>query len=554
MATLDAIARQKSLGAFYTPQAMATKMTQWALRHPGDTVLDPSFGGLVFLRAARVRLRSLGQERELAGAKLFGCDVDAEAYAAALAHQQLDIPKEHLLHRDFFAAKPDVDLPKVSAVIGNPPYVRYQLANGDGGLARRVAGVAGVKLTALSSMWAPFTVHASSFVASGGRMALVLPAELLHAQYAKNVLGFVETKFARTTLVMFRERVFPGAQEEVVLLLAEERGGARGEQVRLVEHNTLADLDIGRLLSEGARRSSYKSPRRPAKLLAQLLPSDVQELYRSLSEDLRTSRLESIASVDIGAVTGANNYFLLDENAASSVDCQLLRPTVSKAMHVSGAVFRSDDFEKLRERGVRCRMFVADAKTPAEALATAGCFLDEGIRRRIHERYKCRVRTPWWSVPLPRNGAPDLFLTYCAAEYPRLVLNEARALNTNTLHGVTLKAGHDARSLAAVFPNSLTMLSVELEGRSYGGGVLKLEPSEAEALVLPPIPPSIARHLDEIDSLLRAKEVGAVLELVDSLVLVEALGLTSEEITMLRSGAAKLRARRRARGKRPLVG
>jgi adenine-specific DNA methylase len=169
-------------------------------------------------------------------------------------------------------------------------------------------------------------------------------------------------------------------------------------------------------------------------------------------------------------------------------------------------------------------------------------------------RYKCRVREPWWAVPLPKHGAPALFLTYCSSEYPRLVLNEAEVLHTNTVHGVSLRQDMDPRALAAGFYNSLTLLSAELVGRSYGGGVLKLEPTEAEALLVPPVPDSAGEHLEQVDALLRLGELTAVLDLMDRLVLVEGLGLSEHEVMALRGGAERLRSRRRARGKAPKVG
>src|SRR3954468_17771889 len=38
---------QKHFGSFYTPEPMAASLVDWAVRTADDTVLDPSFGGLV---------------------------------------------------------------------------------------------------------------------------------------------------------------------------------------------------------------------------------------------------------------------------------------------------------------------------------------------------------------------------------------------------------------------------------------------------------------------------------------------------------------------------
>jgi adenine-specific DNA-methyltransferase len=179
-------------------------------------------------------------------------------------------------------------------------------------------------------------------------------------------------------------------------------------------------------------------------------------------------------------------------------------------------------------------------------------YLAFGEAGGISERYKCRVRSPWWSVPLPKHGAPSAFMTYCSSEHPRVVLNEVGAFHTNTVHGLTATGELNAAEIAARFLNSLTLLSVELVGRSYGGGVLKLEPTEAEAALLPTVGQRLAPRLREIDDLLRRGSLDQVLRLIDPLVLgSEGLGLEDAQIARLRAGGEKLRSRRRARGKAP---
>ena len=74
-------------------------------------------------------------------------------------------------------------------------------------------------------------MHAASFLAVGGRMGLVLPAELLSVNYAAPVREFLLRRFERVRLILFDERVFPGVQEEVVLLLAD--GHATGPDLYL---------------------------------------------------------------------------------------------------------------------------------------------------------------------------------------------------------------------------------------------------------------------------------------------------------------------------------
>lgn len=53
-------------------------------------------------------------------------------------------------------------------------------------------------------------VHSALFLKPGGRLGLVLPAELLSVNYAAQVREFLMRRFARVRLVLFTERVFPG--------------------------------------------------------------------------------------------------------------------------------------------------------------------------------------------------------------------------------------------------------------------------------------------------------------------------------------------------------
>jgi adenine-specific DNA methylase len=529
---------RKQLGAFYTPKEIAEALVDWALREPSDLVLDPSFGGHVFLDAARAKLRNLGTSEPGLG-QVFGTDVDQ------LAHERSDAakPYAHLVKRDFFELGPGSEIPLVSAVVGNPPYVRYQDWNRDQSQAFQVAKQAGVNFSRLASIWAPFVVHATSFLKRGGRLAFVLPAELLHAQYAKPVIPFLQREFQAIGIAMFRESIFPGAQEEVVLLLADNKGADKARAIQIVEFEDATKLDLGRLFAPRRGETTSGEP------LLELLPRAARRLYRRLQKSSMTDCLGTLASVDIGAVTGGNEYFLMNP-ADAPVPEELLRPAISKAAHLRGARFGSEDLEELTAAGARSYLLVADEHTSPSLLRRARKYLDAGEVEGIADRYKCRVRNPWWAVPVPGHGAPQLYLTYCASAYPRIAANDAGALHTNTVHGVTMVNGLSPQALAAGFYNSITLLSAELVGRSYGGGVLKLEPTEAEALLLPRIDNSAAELLPQVDRLIRARaDLDQVLDMTDDVLLRSGIGLSDAEIRSLRRSGERLRQRRLQRGR-----
>ncbi len=539
IATRTPPSRRKHLGAFYTPRNMAAVLVDWAIRSSDDTVLDPSFGGLVFLTEAERRLGELGSRYP--ARQLYGCDLDEEASAGA---RTLAAKGATVVHRDFLRTAPGGRvLPRATAVVGNPPYVRYQTFQEGRERGRAIAARHGVHLTALASSWAPLLIHAADFVSPGGRLAQVLPAELIHAQYAEQVLESICAGFGRVVVVLFDEHVFPGAQEEVVLLLAEGRACGPAPGVEIVTTGNVNDLEVPTAPTTG----KLVDPRR--KLLLGLVDPEAIALCDRLMETGLSTTLGSLASVDIGAVTGANDFFVRPAVELSEVPDTWLRPTVSKAAHVRGARITQEDFAAMDESRIANRMLVIAGDSSVDG--TVADLIAEGERNGVHKRYKCRIRTPWWSLP-PRQVArpPELFLTYMASKVPRLVVNEAQALSTNTVHGVKLLNGADPAAVAASFYSSLTMLSAELVGRSYGGGVLKLEPTEAERLAIPRPAVGHKRLLRTVDELVRGRRYDELQTVVDEAILVEDLGIAREHAALLRSAAASLRSRRSSRAAR----
>ena len=205
---VDGAAARKARGAFFTPAALCRYVADWAVRTAGDHVLEPSCGEAAFLLAAGERLDTLALATGAPRGNLDGVELhessarEAERLVRAAGHEvQVQVS-------DFFLVTPTGTY---DAVVGNPPYVRYQDFSGAARSRSREAALrAGVPLTGLASSWAAFTVHAALFLKTGGRLGLVLPAELLTVNYAAEVRRFLMERFARVRLVLFTERCLPG--------------------------------------------------------------------------------------------------------------------------------------------------------------------------------------------------------------------------------------------------------------------------------------------------------------------------------------------------------
>lgn len=539
---------RKARGAFFTPPEISAFLSNWAVRSSSDQLLEPSCGEAAFLLEGAASLKLRGATSEQISRQLHGLDVHAESVASAkkiLADTGLTA---QLKVQDFFNREPERIF---DAVIGNPPYVRYQNFSGEFRARSLEAALRqGVRLTQLASSWAAFTVHASAFLKPEGRLALVLPAELLAVKYATEIRRYLLTRFAHVRLVLFENLVFPGVLEEVVLLLAEGTGPADGFEI--CQARNAADL-------RNIAKTSWMGFKPPGhdKWTGALLPSEAFKLYQQTLESHGFETMLQWGETYLGLVTGNNNYFTLNRSTAKSLklsEKELLHIAPPGIKHPRGLTLSQAAWKKLADADERCFVF-APSKKPTRA---AERYIEEGETRKVHKGYKCSVRKPWWQVPLvPR---PDFLFTYMNHDRVRLVRNAAGVHCLNSLYGVKLKKDRSklgCELLALASLNSMTLLGAEIVGRSYGGGLLKHEPREVDALPMPSfeVVQATATRLravqQQVAKHLRNDDIVPVLDLVDRTILQDHLRMTDADVKALRTARETLFQRRETRSRAP---
>jgi hypothetical protein len=539
---------QKSLGAFYTPDEIAEALTDWAILRAQDTFFDPSYGGCSFFRSAINTFTRLGNGSPLI--QIFGVDIDPEA-RKFLKDFPAPTRRANFLHADFFDVQPrDFVQAPFDVICGNPPYIRHHdLTHDQTTKAKAATESAGYAVGQSAGYWVYFVLHALSFLRRGGRLAMVLPTALLSARYAAPLRAVLSSRFAHVDTIFVRNRLFSDAQEGSVIVLAE--GWDRPTHVSFA----LADdiVSVGDLCRNGV------AAKRPLSLCGTtsgwktaLLHTDSVGLIDRLSRRTDVHSLGEHAKISIGVVTGANDFFVLRPSEARGVRMERrhLCSVLTSSSQLRRLALGVADFNKLKKSDATCLLLAIKSGRQSAALKH---YLSTGKAKKAERTFKCSIRNPWYRIA--DTATPDAFLTYVNGSYPRLVLNRARATCTNAIHRVWWKTKlrvSEQKIYALSFISTLTQLSAELNGHSYGGGVLKLEPSEAIRLLVayPRLPPAeIDKAFKEASRLLDQARWEEAKELADKLILTKGLRLSRSEIELLRQShrfLADLRSRSRA--------
>lgn len=452
--------RPKQLGAYFTPDAAAAALVRWAVHDTRDRLLDPSAGDGRFLSLHR---RSVGVETD----------------SASAAAARVRAPWA-LVHEGDFFSWADGTKERFECAAGNPPFIRYQRFAGKEReralvLCRRL----GVDISALASSWAPFLVAASSLLKSGGRIAFVVPAEIGHAPYAAPLIRYLLSRFADVRLLAIREKIFPELSEDVWLLYANGFGGrADGLLLATAERFEFAEAPP----ATGRFVSADELVRWNFRLRPFLLPDEALHLYRTALGRSTTIRLGEVARVGIGYVTGANDFFHLRPSTARRlrIPSALLRVSVRNGRALPNQAVTRGTVAQWLVDDEPCLLLnlPADVKLPASVRR----YLDSADGVEARATYKCRMRDPWYCVP--DVTVPHAFLAYMSGGSPGLVANQAKCVGTNSVHTVRISSRDRLDKLQIAWNKPLTALSCEIEGHPLGGGMLKIEPREAQRVAL----------------------------------------------------------------------
>ncbi len=528
----------KLRGGYYTPQAIADFISHWAIQNPDNTILEPSCGDGSFIRSVNDAFKRKGYSvrPQMTGIELDPVEAEkARVYGINVVNEDFFTYYSNHIHnsRSF------------DVIVGNPPFIRSQNFEEEyRTIAFKFMEQVGLHPNRLTNIWIPFLVLSTCALTPNGRLGMVIPAEVMQVDYAAEVRQYLSEAFDSLTIITFKKLLFPNAQQEVVLLLGEKSSDRKGiRTIEVEDAETLAKIDVNNATYE-VKELDHSSE----KWTQYYLTNDEIALLRKLRKDSRITPSTDLFDVNVGVVSGENDFFLVSRDVQTQygIPSESLSPIVGRADQLKGIDFTEQDLEMLLDKGRKMLLFTPPTKEYAELAPGEKAYIDFGVEQKYHAGYKCRIRKYWYVVP--RSWRADAFMLRQVNKYPRIVCNSTSAQNTDTLHKIRFNEGINGQAVSSAFLNSFTLAICEIIGRSYGGGVLTFEPGEVRKLSIP-MHGSDMLDFKKIDAWAKEGEIHKILTYTDKVLLEDNLGLSHEDILLLRGIWERLSSRRLGRKK-----
>lgn len=488
--TIDAnrnLGERNRLGQYPTRFDLASVIVRQALTHvkPGAALsfLEPALATGAFFSALRAEV---GNSFVLMQAD--GVEIDPKYVEIA---QRLWSGEGLQVHRnDFFdfAAEP-LHRGRYNFLCTNPPYVRhhhlpssYKLA-----LQARVAQELGLRVSGLSGLYLYFVLLADALLADGAVATWLLPSEFMYVNYGQALRDYLTRHVTLLTLHQFDpdEVQFDDALVSSCVVTYRKTPPDAGSTFQFSFGGSLESPRLSRLVAVTTAAESAKWP---------VLHSAATEEDRSL---LLT--IGDLFAIKRGLATGANDFFIVDEAIIErhEIPARFLRPVLPPPRLLRETVIQAnaDGTPQLARRQFLLACDEAPEVIAAQYPGLWG-YLQSGIARNIHTGYLCASKDVWYYQE-QRSPAPFL-ATYMGrgsihTKPPvRFLLNHSAAIVTNVylnlyprpaLAALLKEKPARAEELLALL-NAIPAEEILRSGRTYGGGLHKVEPKELASVVV----------------------------------------------------------------------
>ena len=381
---------QKLRGAYYTPLKLAKKMVDFFKDDLSiKSILEPSCGDGVFVDAL-LESQFLSQNKRVTAIEI------EKKEAEKLSEKLKDNSNIDVVNGDFFEFyHKHKDMDTYDLILGNPPYIRYQyLEEKQRSEMAEILTSHGMKANKLINTWVGFMVACVHMLSDNGKIAFVIPAEILQVAYAEDLRLFLSNKLSKITLLTFEELVFPGIEQEVVVFIGEKGDSEKG--IKIVELNNLEDLENLNIYENGFQKLNHVHE----KWTKYFTTIQENQLISDLKRDNRFQTLSETGIINVGITTGNNKYFSVNKKIVEKYDLtDVVRPLIGRSSHAHSVYFKEEDWKENVDQGKSAYLIDFPDTLLEKYSRGQKDYIEFGEKNGENTGYKCKIREKWYQIP-----------------------------------------------------------------------------------------------------------------------------------------------------------
>lgn len=464
-------------GQFWTPDWVADAMVAYALDGRSDTLFDPGVGAGAFFRAGR-RLRG-------GSLKLRGREIDPAALRAAVDSGLTTEDMAGVEMRDF-ALHPSTE--KFTSIVANPPYVRHHRLPESAKIMLHafVRDLTGRSIDGRAGLHVFFFLRCLAMLASGGRLAFIVSADICEGVYARTLWAWIASRFCLDAVVTFAPEAtpFPGVDTNAVLFLV--RNSPPQDDFAWTRVTVAGGASLTHWIKAGLPHISQ------FETLEVIRRTAAEGFATGLSRAPARSGaakhcLGDFARVMRGIATGQNDFFFMTAKQAKELQIpkRYFIPAVGRMRDISSESFTNDHLRELEEAHRPTRLLSLGDEPREKLPLTLQHYLKKGEEKKIPECPLIATRKPWYRME--KRTPPPFFFAYLGRRAVRFIRNQTHAVPLTCLLCIYPfdSSSENLERLWRLFSDSRTLANLRLVGKSYGGGALKVEPRSLQQLPLP---------------------------------------------------------------------
>lgn len=458
-------------GQFWTPSWVAEAMVAYVAENT-ELVFDPATGKGAFFKA----LKNMNNSNNIL---FFGIDIDNKVLQDEIYNNNSCLVEL----RDFIKNPPQR---KFKAIVANPPYIRHHRIDEETKqyLKQLCMEITSSTIDGRAGYHIYFLLQALKVLEEKGKLAFIMPADTCEGTFSKKLWNWITKNYCLECVITFDENAtpFPNVDTNAVIFFIKKDKPKK--EIFWIKAKQAYSEDLKNFILTGFSKTDFETLLITKRNLKEALNTGLSRPEQDLNG--LKYHLSDFATVMRGIATGANNFFFLTKQQAKELNIpqEFLKLAIGRTKDICGDIVTMEDIKKLEKKSRPTLLLSIDQpkeKLPKQILD----YLQKGIELNFPNRPLIKQRKPWFRME--KREIPELLFAYLGRRNSRFIKNEAKVLPLTGFLCVypIYKDENYINNLWKVLNHPDTIKNLQLVGKSYGSGAIKVEPRNLDNLPIP---------------------------------------------------------------------